>query len=134
MFLLTLPEHFEEHQDTVPPPPPTPPSFGIHPKRRSPPPCPIHAALPFNRSPPVQETRPSPNCGVQGAVAPSPQLTVQNGHQPSLSHGDFSDCDDKSHPVQETAPAPQALNAPQASAAEVGVQEVFQMSPGGVEH
>ncbi|KAM7419072.1 hypothetical protein PAMA_016269 [Pampus argenteus] len=115
--------------DTVPPPPPppppTPPSFGIHPKKHSSPPRPLHAALPFNRSPPIQETRPSPNCEAQGAVAPSPHHTVQNGHQPSLSHGEeenFSDCDDKSHPVQETAPAPQALNAPQASTAEVGVE------------
>ncbi|XP_035516345.1 WAS/WASL-interacting protein family member 3-like [Morone saxatilis] len=96
----------------APPPPPPPPSLctNLPDKSRSPP-CPQHAAIPFETSPPVQET--SPSSGTLQEISPATQqLPVENGLQgpPSEGKDNPSDSEDKSGPVQETDPAPQALN------------------------
>ncbi|XP_067435698.1 actin-binding protein WASF1-like [Thunnus thynnus] len=130
---------------TAPPPPPPPPpptTTGVQSKKMIPPPCPKHAAVPYfyNDRTPIQETSPSPDPEAQAAVAPSPH-SVQNGPQSSLSQGEednLSDCDDKDRPIQETDPAPQALNGLQASTvqlpSEAEVQVAFQMNQGGEHH
>lgn len=115
-----------------------PPSFGNQTKK-NPPPHPAYAAVPYNSysSLPIQETSPSPDpnqqvsvssiiwsCiieelkdlpvkspNMQGAAALSP-----DGPQSSFSQGEEEnsyDLGNKCLPVQETDPAPQALNVPQ---------------------
>ncbi|CAK6953464.1 uncharacterized protein LOC128368284 isoform X1 [Scomber scombrus] len=131
---------------TAPPPPPPPPStppssFGIQSNKNIPLPC--HAAIPFssNNSPPIQETSP-PGWDTQG-VAPLPPNPVQSGPQSPLSQGqedDLSDSDEKYHPVQETNPAPQALNSLQASTVQPSAEDwvqgevTFQMNQGEEHH
>ncbi|XP_040002355.1 branchpoint-bridging protein-like isoform X2 [Xiphias gladius] len=121
---------------TAPPPPPAPPPpalpGNLAPKT-PPKPHPQPAAIPFNGYPPIQETFPSPETlpDAQGEEAP-PLFQVQNGSLSQSPEGQEdvpSESEEKCHPVQETDPAPQALNGPQVT--EQQDEQATHMDPAG---
>ncbi|KAK2816904.1 hypothetical protein Q5P01_025095 [Channa striata] len=104
--------------DSARSPPPLPPSSSRGKKTPKPPPAPIpqHAAIPFYSNSDNQGTNDS-DAAQQNAEAP----LVENLPPPIPSDEEEespSDEAEKCSPVQETAPAPQALHAPQIPAQE----------------
>ncbi|KAF3687551.1 hypothetical protein EXN66_Car003223 [Channa argus] len=129
--------------DSPPPPPPSPPppplpppsSHGNEATETQPTPCPKHAALPFFNNPPIQETNPSHAAlqhdqNTQAPTMQNPLPSPPSDRQEGCPSDDDDDDDDamKWHPVQETAPAPEALPAPQISRQEVELTAQMEMS------
>ncbi|XP_038148376.1 circumsporozoite protein-like isoform X1 [Cyprinodon tularosa] len=100
----------------LPPPPPIPPPCRNQPPKVSPP-CPQHAAVPFQLGHPIQETgdqaSASHHLQQEQNIAVPLQPTANNTPPSPPLHGQEdidSEDGNKGHPVQETDPGPSQQN------------------------